>query len=242
MFDLLAEVGFVAVWWGVLLFLLVLPMIVVATVAVALALVFDAVVRPRVELARACDAAAGNPGPAWSDAESPRAWLANRPLPRGGSRYLVVPGALVTAALLVFHAPGLVSIPVAAVLLLLARAAHAADVASIEVARSAVRTLGLGCIVACVALFPLTLYMLLTPLVYAIAVYGAGRVRAAAGTAWSAGLLGAPLAIAMANLASVAAVAAPLAMFVGGVAWRVEIGRDARHLRALRAGAVRAGA
>lgn len=242
MFDSFTEVVLFAVCWGVALVPLLLPTIVVATVAVALALVFDAVVRPRVELARACDAAAGKPGTAWSDAESPRAWLANRPLPRGGSRYLVVPGALVTAALLVFHAPWLVSIPGAAVLLLLARAAHAADVASIEVARSAVRTLGLGCIVACGALFPLTLYMLLTPLVGALAVYGAGRVRAAAGAAWSAALLGALFAIALAPLASVTAVAAPLAVSVGGIAWRVELGRDPRHLRALRAGAVRAGA
>lgn len=100
-------------------------------------LVTDAVVRPRVRLARTAAEIAGA-----ASRPPPRAWLAGRPIAagsRGPVRIVVAPTAAIGAVALAQHAPGPAAIGAAALLLLIARAMHRGDGESMDVARVAIR-------------------------------------------------------------------------------------------------------
>ncbi len=208
------------------LVMFLLPAALVAAAPVALALIIDAVVAPRARLAHAC--AGGLEG------DLPVAMLGRRHVERRPvARFLVVPGALLMCGMLMVHVHPAISILPAAVLLLIARAAHAPEVGALAAAAAGTRLAGIALILLVALLALVAGPFALLPLVVALAVYAAGRDRTEDGVALAAVLLAlvlVPVGVGFtgkdAYFAQLAT--APVALFVaavlavGGIAWRIE--------------------
>ena len=209
------------------LVLWLLPLALLLAAPAALALLIDAIVAPRARLTQACAGLDGG--------DLPRASVGpGRREGRLVARFVVVPIALLTSLMLLAYAHPAVSIVPSAALLLLARAAYRPEIGAFAAAALAVRLVGILLLVV-TALFALVAGpFALFPLLVAGGVYAGGRARDEGEIACATVLLGmviAPVVLGYAEggawLAPLGgdemALVTPLALVVGGIAWRVEV-------------------